>query len=288
MLAPWKKSYNQPRQHIKKQRYYFANKGLSSQSYGFFSSHVWMWESDYKERWAPKNFDAFDLWCWRVPWTRRSNLKEISPEYSLEGLMLKLNLQYFGYLMWRTDSLEKTLMLGKIEGGRKRGRQKMRWLDGVTDLTDMSLGKLQELVLDREACRTAVHGVTKRWTRLSDWTDLPKNRTSVCKSVLFLSPWRAKADDWRKLDPYQPRGLCIRLTKKCTAWELWARFYWGQNEDVDPGDSTSGSSKRPLQRAGGKDSTYVTVMMGEFMQSSTFAFRKFLLETRNNSHHEGF
>ena len=211
MLAPRKKSYGKPRQSIKKQRHHFVHNGLYRQSYGFSSSHVWMWELDHKEA-ESQRIDAFELWCWRrflrVPWTaRRSNqsiLKEINPEYSLEGLMLKLKLQYFGYLMQRADLLAKTLMLGKMEGKRRRGQQKMRWLDSITDSMDMNLRKLQETEEDRGAWRAAVHGVTKSWTQLS-------NRTTITTTNL-LSFQVANI----------PRGNFIVLVG-------WSRFGWQHN-----------------------------------------------------------
>ena len=185
MLTPWRESYDQPRQHIKKQRYYLVSKGPSSQGYGFSSGHVWMWELDYKESWAPKT------WCfWTVVLekTLESPLdcKE-SIWCSLVGLILKLKLQYFGHLSRRTDSFEKTLMLEKIEGRRRRGWQRMRWLDGITDSMDMGLGELQELVMDREARRAVVHGVARSWTELSDWTEV----------IL----------DWKIPRPEEPDGL---------------------------------------------------------------------------------
>ena len=178
-------------------------------SSGFSSGHVWIWGWTIKKA-ECQRIGAFELWCWRrllrVPWTARrssqSDLKEISPEYSLEGLILKLKLQYFGYQMRRADSLEKTLMLGKIETRKRRGWQRMRWLDGFTGSMDMSLSKLQETVKDRGAWLAAVHGITKNWTWLSNWTT-----TILLVKIIF-----------------EPEGLSTLQGGRWQAYRIWLRL----------------------------------------------------------------
>ena len=173
MLAPWKNSYDKPRQHIKKQRQHFTDKGSCDQSYRFSSSLVWMWELDHKESWALKNC-CFNKWCWR---SNQSVLKEINPEYSLKGLILTLKIQYFGHLMQRTVSLEETLAILKTEGSRSRGNRGWDgWMGSSTQCTGV-----WKIVKDREAWSAAVHGVAKSRTWLVDWT------TAIQCSVCYIS-----------------------------------------------------------------------------------------------------
>ena len=229
MLTPWKASYDQPRWHIKKQSHYFANKGPSSQCYGFPSGHVWMWELDCEESWALKNCCFWTVVLEKTlesPWTARkcnqSILKEISPGCSLEGLMLKLKLQYFGHLMRRADSFEKTLMLGKIEG-RRRGEQRVRWLDAITNTMDMGLGGLR-------CCSSWDHRVGYDWVTELNWTDWNNHMISILYFLNMKLTLHGVNIDW-----FGNIEKSLHACHKChliTAYDIFVQFsllvlHWG-------------------------------------------------------------
>ena len=194
MLVPWKKNYDKPRQLLKNRDITLLTKVHLVKAMVFpvviYECESWTIKKAERQR-----NDTFKLWCWRrllrVPWTaRRSNqsiLKEINPGYSLEELMLKLKLQYFGHLMWRSNSLEKTLILGKIKGKRRRGQQRIRWLDGMNDSMDMRLSNLREIMKDREGWCAEVYGITKNQTRPSDWTTTEDGKAAIWKELGALS-----------------------------------------------------------------------------------------------------
>ena len=224
----------QTRKHIKKQRHYFADKGLSSQSWSFSSSHIWMWELDHKESWVPKN------WCfWTVVLEKTllespsdcKEIKPVSPEGNQSWIFIgrtDAEAPILCHLMWRTDSLEKTLMLGKIESRRRRGRQRMRWLDGITWLNGHEFEQAQ-LVMDWEAWCAAVHGVAKSWTWLSDWTELTEKSSKI--SILWVRvPENVRLSGWTELRKefciWEDRKACVTAAEEVGAsWggQVWER-----------------------------------------------------------------
>ena len=240
MLAPWKKSYDQPSQNIKSRQITFPTTVhlIKAMVFPVVMYGCKSWTIKKAEH---RRIDAFELWCWRrllrVSWTaRRSNqsiIKKISPEYSLEGLMQKLKLQYFGHLMRRTDSFEKILMLWKIECRRRRGWQRMRWLNGITDSTDMSLSRSWELVMDRKAWHVAVHGVTKLQTWLNNWTDMNKasadwkDASVLSKAICFTQFTSSDAHlFWKHLHGHTPFSSYLGHPSNQLRWHIKLPVLW--------------------------------------------------------------